>query len=124
MPYQNEKTFTNSKFTNKVYRIDFVAFNKLLKASHCETGTDKECIGFVADYENFHMRFHSEVDEIVIVEEFGCEVDGVWVPAEPTYMQKLRLWNVVRKRLDELNSEDDVKNDDYEEPYYPKYNHT
>lgn len=70
-------------------KLDLEIFTGLLKNLKCETGNEKDVIGFRAKYKGYEISFHGELDDNydVIVGDFGRMLNGKWEQAEPKQYQ-------------------------------------
>lgn len=102
--------------------INDKAFTFLIKNCECQTGDDKQRIGFVSKWMNYEISFYSSDNNIVeaVIDDFGFLKGGVWNQCEATDNQFKKMGDVLNKKLIELDSTEHIY-DDFNGDYYDYY---
>ncbi len=79
-------------------------FNNLLKNVECDTGNDKEDIGFSSKWMNYEIGFYiNDGDEdTILIDDFGFMKNGSWTQCEPTSFQREKMKEILVKKLNEI----------------------
>ena len=64
-------------------------FKGLMENLKCETGNDRDAIGFSSKFKGYEISFYGELEDNyeLNVEDFGKMVSGKWLEIEPTDVQ-------------------------------------
>jgi hypothetical protein len=89
----------------KINSIPNSIFKKLIEKAECDTGSDKECIGFTAKHNNYEMSWYwsySFISDDVIVGDYGRMIKGKWQILEPTESHIKAMDKLIDKRFKEI----------------------
>ena len=94
-------------------KLNFKSFSDCFLNLKNQTGDDLGQVGLSAKYNDVSIHFYGIApDYEIVIEEFGCVVDGEWVECAPTETQRRCLRALLLKEVDNIQGRiERAKND-------------